>query len=389
MSKLNLLLIRETWGHMSSVSGFDPLFDAISASPKVNAKSIFVSREEVERFYQPIQQKQKVIHKIVRKIGSNQPSNLTKALPKVPFVKEDVYITPFIQNIHEEVFDIAYLEDIKNKYDLILFSVAENQFGKGLFSAPKEFKRKCVLFFHQPPSWLKLNWTNFKVLNDFAAVVTLSTPHCDFFKSIVSCPVIKIKHGVNLNFFRPDNISKDASLIKMLFVGSWLRDFEILYKVTEHLVLKGISFQLNCIIPRKDRENVYLIKLSRMDQVNFFSDLSEDDLRQMYQTHHLLFLPLIDSTANNAMNEAMASGLPIVTGNFGGTADYLGKNYPYLANYKSDKHYFESILLLLDAMKANDNIGLSLREKAEQTLNWNVIAHELLSQLNTKGRGVN
>lgn len=378
--KLKVLFIREKWNHMSDVSGFDPLFAEISNNKELEVHSIFVNEINEKDLYVSIPNPSR-LNKLKKILTvKNGPTHLRKRL-SLPFEISKFQISPFTQINHEWVFEKLYNEDQIHHFDKILFSVAENQFGKGLYSAPKEFKKKVILFFHQPPSWHKLYWGNFEVFNDFKAIVVLSSSHKAFFEAKIDIPVILIKHGVNLDFFYPDYKKKNTPIKHILFVGSWLRDFETLYNVVFKLKQSGYPFKLNCVIPRKDRENQLLVRLAVFNEVDFISDLNANDLRELYQSNDILFLPLIDSTANNAMNEAIACGLPVVTTDIGGTRDYLSPKFASFCEPGNHEQHATEVIKWLNLIQQGKVNRSEIRKHAEENLNWKNIAKTLWNDI--------
>jgi glycosyltransferase involved in cell wall biosynthesis len=384
---MKVLIVREKWNHMSKVSGFDPLFIAFSKLPNVFVSSVYIHETNigesktskilkfVKRFVDAI------LNRIIKPFGLGSRVNANIQKPKIR-------ISTATHLVHELTFDRVLNVYKQNEFDFVIFSVADSQFGEGLYHASKEFKKKSILFFHQPPSWLKLNWRDFEILNDFAAIVILSESNKRFFQTQTNIPVFLIKHGVDLSFFNLSNKNGQRHTKHILFVGSWLRDFEMLLKVTHLLNQENFDFVLNCIIPRKDRHNMDLIRLGVYTNVNFYADLSAEELREAYQSNDLFFLPLIDSTANNGMNEALACGLPVVATNIGGVPDYLLPPIQFLAEPNNPADHVAKIKLAFEWMNQNSDYKNKTRQHAEQHLNWNEIARELKENIESLASSV-
>ncbi len=377
---MKLLIVREKWNHMSNVSGFDPLFNALASIGGVSVSSIYINETDVS------ESKANKILKLPKRIINSISIRLIKLLrlrklSNENFNRSNIRISTATHLVHELTFKRVLKAYQQDSFDFIIFSVADSQFGEGLYNSAKEFKKKSILFFHQPPSWLKLNWSDFDVLNNFAAIVTLSESNKKFFQIQTVIPVLLIKHGVDLSFFNLKNYQNKGKTKQILFVGSWLRDFEMLLKVTQLLNQENFNFVLNCVIPRKDRHNMDLIRLGTFSNVNFYADLSAEELRTAYQTNDLFFLPLIDSTANNGMNEALACGLPVVATNIGGVPDYLLEPIKFLAEPNNAKDHVVKIKLAFDWMQNCPDYQAKTRHLAEQSLNWTHISLELKEKI--------
>lgn len=79
------------------------------------------------------------------------------------------------------------------------------------------------------------------------------------------------------------------------------------------------------------------------------SGVPESELLALYRTASLMVLPLKDATANNAVLESMACGLPQVITDVGSTCDYVSPDCAVLTPLNDARKMAEITLDLLDA----------------------------------------
>src|SRR5206468_1323783 len=106
-------------------------------------------------------------------------------------------------------------------------SAGENQYGGVFSSAAPEIRSRLVVCFHQPPSWWRLHWRDVSLLNGLKAIVCLCQEQQDYFTALSSTPVIILRHGVLHDFFTPE-FDRLPGSPRLLFVGHWLRDLDVL-----------------------------------------------------------------------------------------------------------------------------------------------------------------
>ncbi|WP_022824127.1 glycosyltransferase family 4 protein [Hymenobacter norwichensis] len=186
-----------------------------------------------------------------------------------------------------------------------------------------------------------------------------------------------IQHGVDTNFFKPGP-KTDIIKNKILFVGHYLRNFDMFMKVYESLsndIPDDLEFHI--IIPSFFREKIPVVSnLLKKNNTVFHEKLSDEELLREYQTSYLLLMPMEDSGANTAIVQAIASGLPVITTDVGGIRSYGGGDiFPIVPN---DSHA-EMITLFkyyYNNPTYRDELSLKMRDYAIKNLDWDLIAQK-------------
>jgi glycosyltransferase involved in cell wall biosynthesis len=251
---------------------------------------------------------------------------------------------------------------------LVHYLNAERDIRYNLKFKKKYPNTRFVATFHKPPSVLIERITETKYLRKLDAAICVGSNQVEFIKDWLGIDqVAYIPHGVDTVFFKPDpDIEKEHCI---LFVGQHLRDFELLnwalpkflaYDNRLKIKVVGMPFALEKV---KEAKNV--IKLS---------NVGDEELKRLYQTSKLLFLPLQDSTACNSVLEAMACGLPIITNSVGGNETYLeGTN----SCFENDREVlFQEVVSLLEDANKQVSHSLKLREKALE-YDWKKVAKQI------------
>jgi glycosyltransferase involved in cell wall biosynthesis len=216
------------------------------------------------------------------------------------------------------------LKKLKADHDSILvLPAADDQFCREIACAPDHLKKRIFLCFHQPPAWFRLNWRNFHDFESLGGIICLSEHQALYFRLSCQAPICVINHGVRHDYFSPPLDFDIRQGNRLVFVGQWLRDFDTLADAMELIWKCRSDIYLDCVVPRFARNSPAIRRLAVDQRVSWHADVSDVKLRNLYQAADLLFLPVIDAVANNAVVEALASGLPIVSTHVGGMLEYI------------------------------------------------------------------
>jgi len=254
----------------------------------------------------------------------------------------------------------------------------ENSLFRGL-----EWSRgpKVVVTWHQPLSYLQGLPPPFRkhacaVLEKAAAVIFLSS---DSLRDHVNCLDIGnacvIKHGVDADFFNLRPATATTKPLRVITVGNWLRDHRFWAETVGACLAidSSIRFEVLCNAQNVARYAQHLPNQDRM--VRFVGNLNDEQLRAFYHGADVGFLPLLGGTANNALLECMASGVPCVVSDFASTREYAGSTALFVSN-RNPRAAAETLISLAKSSALRSRLAASARARVEQQLAWPIIAKQ-------------
>lgn len=171
---------------------------------------------------------------------------------------------------------------------------------------------------HQPVSRLVADPPALAALKASDAIITVSElQRRELAEAGLSVPVYAVPHGVWTDVFRPQSPPDIAERRDVLFVGSFLRDWDEAKQVAAELAGAGIRPIALGAGPRQHLTGDLPIEVAPR--------VSEEELARMYHRAAAVYLPFLEATASNALLEAMAAGCPVVCRRLPSLVDeYLG-----------------------------------------------------------------
>lgn len=196
---------------------------------------------------------------------------------------------------------------------------------------------------------------------------------------------VVIPHGVDTAFFHP-GAGPDPTRPAILIVGRFLRDFPFTAATVIQLAARHPHWHFDFVVPPAAWHGPELAAVRALPGVRWHDGVDDEALRGLYQAATCHLTPFLDCTANNALVESLACGLPVVTTDRGGVRDYgAGTVYPLARD-----HSVVALAGLCERYVAapawRAQIAVAVRSFTLDTLAWPVIARrhlELYAQVSS------
>ena len=244
---------------------------------------------------------------------------------------------------------------------------------------------RLVASFHQPAADLRALGVVERVARHLDAVILVSEAQRSYFEEFLPPErIFVVHHGVDTEFFRPAAASSDPVCIT---VGSHLRDFETLRQALRIIWASNPRMRFIAIGTRSDKKSYFPDVAD--PRIQFLDRVSDDQLLRAYQSASVAMFAFKQATANNAMVEAMACGLPVVATDSGGITEYITEEAGLLCPPQDPQALAAAALRLLGDADLRRAMSEASRQRALQ-LDFRRVAarmHEIYSGLLAPGRG--
>jgi len=193
-----------------------------------------------------------------------------------------------------------------------------------------------------------------------------------------------IPNGVDLEQFYPAQTNQKTETLKLLTVGrlSVTKRVEILIDVAELLSRQGFKLHLT-IVGGGDLENnlrKMVLQKELGNIVEITGRIESKKMPQLYRQNHIFISATIQEGMSNAMLEAMASGLPIVTTPCEGVKELIADN-GIVVKQASKESIANAIKSIADNEKLHNKMCFEARKQAEN-FSWKYVADKYLNYYN-------
>jgi glycosyltransferase involved in cell wall biosynthesis len=328
--------------HHAGASGYDQLIS------KLDAHSIATKKE--------LNFAQKVLVKILNRLIKNSGSTWYH---RYHFITELSLIKHWLMG-KGQVFHFLYGEN-SYRYAGLLKLLGRNNFLVSTYHTPTVRFREVV--------------TARKFISRLDAIIVVSTIQQEFFAELVGADkVFFVPHGIDIEFFKPVSKKSGADeIFRCICVGGHLRDHETLLRAANYLSGKIENLKITVVAPPS-----YHDQLSNCVNIEFYSGVSDEHLLSLYRSADLLLLPLLDCTANNALLEGMACGLPVVTTDLQGARDYANEECAIFVEKGNSQALADAVIEIISDEERLKQMGEHSREQSKK-FEWKHVVNQLES----------
>ena len=235
---------------------------------------------------------------------------------------------------------------------------------------------------------LMRRWHSFLVMQKFVAkrlkkIVVPSNSSMDDIKDefrVDKNKMERVMNGIDLNVFYPDSkIQKiPFKLVTVASADVPLKGLDYLLKALSDLALVYSDISLSIIGEQKKGGHTERLikKLNLEKRVNFFSNLTQEELRKTYCEAELAIIPSLYEGFGFAAIEAMACGVPLISSS-GGALPEVIKDTGIIIPPKNVKEIYNSVNFLLSSPKSAKELAEKGLQRANSKFSWTAIAKQL------------
>jgi len=168
--------------------------------------------------------------------------------------------------------------------------------------------------------------------------------------------------GIDTEFYHPhENKESRANPPVLLHVGFNRRDFRTLKDVFLRVQKQIPDIQLE-LVGGASAKGLF----NNIKNVKFHPFVTDGNLVKIYQKASILVLPLLEGGSSQTLNEAMATGLPIVTNDLPNLKDYLTQDAVFLSPRGDAESMASQCCQLLNNSVLWDEKSFKVREHSKQ-----------------------
>jgi len=239
------------------------------------------------------------------------------------------------------------------------------QYLPRLCGLPRFLRPKMIGMYHQPADLLD-SLIDKSAIRYLDAIIVMAPEQATYFERLVDPERIHvILHGIDTDFFRPVETRNRSEVFRCITVGNYLRDYQAVRAVAEQF---GDRADIEFHVVSSNAAAVVGLR-----NVVIHRGIDDDQLRRLYQQSDVLFLPLQQATANNALLEGIACGLPVVSTLLPSVKTYVPGEEALLFERNDPQELAAALLRLAENPDLRYRMAQAARWRACE-LDWRCIA---------------
>lgn len=321
--------IYHTWRHYGAKAGYLPFIHGTEAEI-LPLRLNWLTRRLFGRLLRRVAQR------------NNVRAYRQKALLKELAAAQHMWLRPFFATLYHTMWgdqDYRYLARFK----------------------PPTNCQAVMATYHQPASYFRDPETELSHLSALDGIIVVSRTQIPFFSQFIAPERIHfVPVGIDIDYFRPAP-RPDNTPPLCLSVGAHLRDFATLSRVIRAVHAQEPTIRFVIVAGKK-----YHAQLDLPETVEVRHDVPDAELLHLYQQATALLMCLADSTANLAILESLACGLPIVATNIGGVPEYVSEECGVLTRPGDIREMANGVIALCTRPELRQQQAHSARQQALQ-----------------------
>ena len=177
-----------------------------------------------------------------------------------------------------------------------------------------------------------------------------------------------VLHGVDTRHFRPGQ-ERNGGKFRVLSIGTWRRDTACMEKIFRHLAEEP-DIESVCLVQRKWRD-----RWKGISNLHLPDRVTDEELLRLYQTSDVLLMAANAATANNALVEALACGVPVIGSDVGGIREYTTDKAGLFFAAGDAAGAIEQIKKIKCSLELAAELSRGARRRGEE-LDWSLVAEQ-------------
>ena len=214
-------------------------------------------------------------------------------------------------------------------------------------------------------------------LKETDGIIVMSPQEIEFYSQ--RAPQAKVEfipHGIDVHYFKPSakTIKRADDILEVLTVGNMERDFACLAKVIRRSIEMAAPLRFTVVASEDNLKCLaQMVGMDSKNSLRLLSRIDNNALLKLYHYSDLLFLPLRSATANNALLEALATGLPMLLPDLEACKAYARECSLYFPVGIIPENLVERMIALRDERERLEVVAKAGRSLAENELSWEMI----------------